>query len=267
MPPPKALIDTTVLTDALLKQTPEGQVARTALAAIPETQLPLYAIKEFKKGPLRAYVWLYNKIVASSWADASNAIRLVFVHRNLQATALQAVADFESSLSKRTTADLAKRYGNVGHALTDEFKIWLKTVIFSAWRRRRKMTTRVIAPLSCYDEFDVVIRQNGTIEIQPTRCGVDDCCLRAQFTKVPKTVEALLKACDQLPEKAETMKRRKALRHLHRTPNRNLDEDQCIALGDAVFAFQCPKDAVVLTTNVKDHGPLAAAVGVSAIKP
>jgi hypothetical protein len=103
--------------------------------------------------------------------------------------------------------------------------------------------------------------------MSPTYCGVDDCCLRQQFVRAPKTVEALLNACDKLPTKLETQKRRKALRQLYRTPGRVLDEEQCIALGDAVFAFQCPKDAVILTTNIKDHGPLAAAVGVSAVKP
>jgi hypothetical protein len=269
LPPPKALIDTTVLTDALLKQTADGHAARAALKAIPETQLPLYAIKEFKNGPLRSYVWLFNKIAASSWTDAINAIPNVFMQRNLQQTALRAVADFQSSLASKRTDDLVRKYGNgrVGDWQTAEAKIWLKTLIVGAWRRRRKVTTRVIGPLSCYNETDIVVRENGTIDIKPTHCGVPDCCLRIQFVKKPDVVEALLDACDQLPDKNETRKRRQALRHLHRTPNRDLDEKQCFALGDAVFAIQCPKDAVILTTNIKDHGPLAAAAGVKAVKP
>ena len=40
-----------------------------------------------------------------------------------------------------------------------------------------------------------------------------------------------------------------------------LTEEQCRFVGDAVFAFFCPDDAAILTTNVKDHKPLAEAIG------
>jgi hypothetical protein len=46
-----------------------------------------------------------------------------------------------------------------------------------------------------------------------------------------------------------------------------LDNGKCRSLGDAVFAFLAPADSVILTTNVKDHQPLAEALGKSAISP
>jgi hypothetical protein len=68
-------------------------------------------------------------------------------------------------------------------------------------------------------------------------------------------------------DKPETTKRRQALKQLARLPKRRLSEKDCRNLGDAVFAFQCPKDATILTTNLSDHRVLATAVGVSAVKP
>jgi hypothetical protein len=74
----KAYVDTTVLTDALLKQGPQGAVARGALKTYSETILPVYAIREFKAGPLNYWVWLHNKLVltksVSKTLDAISAI-------------------------------------------------------------------------------------------------------------------------------------------------------------------------------------------------
>jgi hypothetical protein len=38
-------------------------------------------------------------------------------------------------------------------------------------------------------------------------------------------------------------------------------------LGDAVFALLAPHDFVILTTNLKDHEPLASALGKTAQLP
>lgn len=268
--PSKALIETTVLTNALLKPTSEGKVARAAIAKISETQLPLYAIKEFKAGPLRGYVWFYNKVVSSSsWEDAICAIPLIWRHHNKMSTALKALTDFESSISKRMPADLAMQYPGQteGEIRRAEAAIWLRTLIFRAWRNRRKLTTRVVAPLSCYPETDPELKRNGQIDDTPVVCGVEDCCLRPLFVRDLTKLDELLTACEQCPEKPETQKRRKALRRLYRFPTRDLNESDCRALGDAVFVIQCPKDAVVLTTNIADHHPLAHAIGVSALSP
>jgi hypothetical protein len=43
--------------------------------------------------------------------------------------------------------------------------------------------------------------------------------------------------------------------------------ETCRDLGDAIFAFFCPSNAVVLTTNLGDHEPLANAIGKKAEKP
>ena len=74
----KAIVDTTVLTDALLKPDPQGNRARESLKRYSPTLLPTYGIKEFKAGPLHYYVWLHNKAVeASTYADVIDAITAV----------------------------------------------------------------------------------------------------------------------------------------------------------------------------------------------
>jgi predicted nucleic acid-binding protein len=270
--PDKAFIDTTVFVNALLKQTAEGDAARAALSQYTATELPVYAIKELKAGALRRYVWFHNKVVnTEEWADAVDAIRRVGAtpQRYLLSTALQALTDFESSMSKRLVATLAARYpGETESAMKRaEALIWLKTTIMRAWRRRRKITTHVVSELSCYRETDLNFKANGIVDDKPVKCGVQDCCLRAAFASKKDEIASLLKALDGLPDRSENMKRRAAIRHLARTPNRALPEELCRALGDAVFVLQCPADAELLTTNVRDHKPLADAIGKTVTSP
>jgi hypothetical protein len=46
-----------------------------------------------------------------------------------------------------------------------------------------------------------------------------------------------------------------------------MDAKDCRRLGDAFFALYAPPDAVILTTNIKDHAPLAEALGKQARIP
>jgi len=48
----RAFVDTTVLTDALLKVGEPRDRAKAAIARFVESLLPVYAIKEFQAGPL-----------------------------------------------------------------------------------------------------------------------------------------------------------------------------------------------------------------------
>jgi hypothetical protein len=266
----KAFVDTTILTDALLKQGVQRSIARNAIAGFAQSQLPMYAIKEFKAGPLRNYVWFHNKVVtASTWEDAVASIATVRRQANKMSTALQALSDFTSSVGKQLPANLAASYPNttLGEIQKKEGATWLKLKILQAWRHRRKLTTEIVAPLKCYKELDLKVDRNGLIDDRLVVCSVVDCCLRAQFVADAALVSSLLQACDQLPAKPETTKRRQSLKQLSRLPKRPLSEKDCRNLGDAVFAFQCPKDAVILTTNLADHSVLAGAAGVTAVKP
>ena len=63
----KAFVDTTILTDSLLK---DGAVAKTPKKGLKQfeiTELPVYAIKEFKSGPLKNFKWFHNKL--AHWWD------------------------------------------------------------------------------------------------------------------------------------------------------------------------------------------------------
>jgi hypothetical protein len=269
LPNNKAFLDTTVLADALMKPNGEGQVARDSFKKFSECLIPQYAIKEFKAGVLRNYVWLHTKaVLLASYGDVVHSLTKMWAKRNLSATALRAFADFENSISKRMPSDLGSKFPGqtIGQIQKAELETWLRTLIFRSWRKRHKIGT-VLRPLDCYFDTDLKLRVDGVIDDKPVRCGVEDCCLRVQLVVRKTDIAKMLAVFDELPTKAETGKRKEALKHLYRTPNRYLTEKQCVSLGDAVFALQCPSEATLLTTNIADHLPLGRALGVVVKKP
>ena len=118
-------------------------------------------------------------------------------------------------------------------------------------------------PLSCYGEVDP-IENRGIINIGEKDCVLEPTCALAQeFRKKPADVAALQAVVKMQGDSREYQRRYQALRELART-KRPFSMDKCRSLGDAVFAFLAPEDSTILTTNLRDHQPLAAALGKTA---
>jgi predicted nucleic acid-binding protein len=266
----KAILDTSVLTDILLNS---GEAKATALKAISrynEILLPVYAIKEFKAGPLANFVWIHNKLVVTdSYEKSIDALQRMSrtPRRYTTSTALQALKEASGSIAKQTTTDLLKKYGettSIDKILCDEFRLALKFRIFSSWKRRRKIATDVITPLACYREV-APYEKRGLIELEPKGCK-SECSMSTLLKSRPGDLRKMRDAIKD-SDKTENKRRSKILRQLYRTPGASLHDKECRYLGDAVFVFLAPEDAVILTTNITDHGLLAKALGKNAVSP
>jgi hypothetical protein len=191
--------------------------------------------------------------------------------RYLTSTSIEAVATASySALGQMTPAEAQAKYGSeisLDSIAADELRINLHSIILRAWRKRRRVTTSVVNPLSCYDEIDPV-EERGLIVVTPRGCIPGSTCVLArQFREKQKEVEALKAALEASGGTGrEHQKRYQALRELTRKSG-PFDHEKCRALGDAVFALLAPEDATILTTNLKDHKPLAEALGKSVVAP
>jgi len=259
----KAYIDTTVLTDALLKQDHQGQAARKALKDYSETLLPVYAIKEFQAGPLQYHIWLHNKLAQTkSLSMTMNAISAIIGWQNNRAkTALQVLSSLIALGTSREMTD---------EELADVYRISIAGLIIRAWSKRRNLTTSVTDDLRCYAETDPKIApHSGLFTNNPTICRLYDrqeCCLATSLKNKASELELLMHALDGLTRREDT-NRRGVLKKLWRTPEQPMGARDCVRLGDAFFALYAPADTVILTTNLKDHAPLANAIGKQATSP
>lgn len=271
----KAFVDTTILTDILLKPSEKGKIAKEALDKFKASLLPVYAIKEFKAGPLYNFTWMHNKLASTgSFTDSLHALHRMSMtpRRYTTSTAIESLIEAATATIKNgvTNKSLSEKYG--AKASTDAtlcaiFQLSIKTSIYKSWKRRRSVTTEIVQPLSCYKETDP-IDQKGLIELTSTKCKPENgCCLGSELRIRNKDLKTLTHTIKNLLGKSENDKRHKVLHEISRKPNQPVSEDYCRGLGDAYFALFCPDDADILTTNIRDHKPLAAALGKDAVTP
>jgi hypothetical protein len=159
---------------------------------------------------------------------------------------------------------LAHCLGTTDRDHADSYRLALASLIIRSWRKRRNITTQVVDDLLCYSETEPQLDKSGRFDLKPRHCSPEqECCLASQLKSQPEVLKVLRDAIPENSNRNEDQKRRKALKQLIKHPNTILDRDTCRHLGDAIFAFFCPKTAVILTTNVRDHGPLAQTQGAS----
>jgi len=265
-----AYVETTVLTNVLLKPgTKKQQQAKQALTQYDSTLLPVYSIKEWKRGPLDYFAYFHDKLVQTrSLKDTIKALNEIPPYNPYKKStafeALAAAAELESKTPPTKTAD----YGSKDEEMADRYRLASKTLIMKSWKKRRKITDKTIQDLECYTEAEPRIGEDGFFDLKPKDCDRDrECCLAGELKSAPEQLRKLRDAIPESSTREEDRRRRKVLKQLINTPKLPLGRDQCRSLGDAVFAFFCPVDAIVLTTNIRDHGPLAAAIGKEAKTP
>jgi hypothetical protein len=268
----KAFVDTTILTNALLKPS-SNQSSKDLLNKYSETQLPVYTIKEFKAGPLGNFAWFHNKLeLLGSFRKAMGVLQGVSMSpsRYRVSTALEAIMEATYATGKTTAGELVGKYGALAEdeaMITDRYRLAIKDLVYKAWKKRRKMTTKVVQELSCYEELELKDNR-GLIELKPTKCKVvSECCLADALRSNPGKLRKLCTAIQGQPRNREREKRYQILTDLLRKPKMLIDEKMCRYLGDAIIVYFAPDDATILTTNLKDHESLAAVLGKSVESP
>jgi hypothetical protein len=244
-----------------------------AIARYDSTEMPVYAIKEFKAGPLTYLVWAHNKLaLTQSLAKTMTAISAVLRRQpNRASTALNAVAEMISA-QKQSVGSLAERYGNGADPdaiSADQLRYSFRRRVMTGWAKRRELANDVVCPLDCYPETTPTVTEGNLLTVNSARCNQGSKCAMAEAMKqAPEQIEKLRRAIQAQPCSRENERRARVLKDIGRNPKRPLaDESACRALGDAAFAFLCPEDAVILTTNTRDHRPLASALGKTVASP
>jgi hypothetical protein len=261
-------VETTVLTNLLLKKDGSEKAAEAAIAKYASAIVHQFAWKEFKRGPLKNFVWAFNKLVDThSFLETLAALQRMSLspQKYLTATAIQAFhTAFTGMFSNPTIATLKLQHGNKAEAdqlHADALRLELKRTILGSWARRHSLFGGQQEILSCYPDADLT--ENGSrLEIKPRDCPKGaDCCLRAVLSSRRKDIRI---AKDALPndDRKETRERYRVLRQIEKHPNSIMSPADCQRFGDAYFVLFCPEDAVILTTNIRDIQPIADALSI-----
>lgn len=262
-----AFIDTTILTNILLKSGQLQESAKRALARYEKTLLPVYAIKEFKAGPLRNFIYAHNKLATTgSFASTIEAFQKLSLtpQRYKTATSLEALSQAEHSFAKNTLKEWSVKYGEdaeIDKVQCDEARLALRMRILIAWKRRRSIFDETVFPLDCYEEVSPFEDANKLIQDKPIKCRDGaKCSIKDLLLSNEADLKKIRDAIDSNSAKKEDRNRLKVIKKIIKHPRSELTDKECRYLGDAVFACLAPKNSVILTTNVNDHEPIANAL-------
>jgi hypothetical protein len=267
-------IETTVLTNLLLKLDGTENAARDLINKFDKIFVPQFSWKEFKRGPLSYYVWFHNKIASTdSFEQTLSALQRMSMspRKYLTATAIQAIhTGFVSLFSSVTIGDFNKRYdANVSIAtiMTKMYRLEMKRIIFNSWSIRNSFSGGMYHELSCYPDSELKENSN-IIDQDPRDCprGIKCCLLKDLIVRL-KDVESVRNSIPSSSGKKELIDRRDLLRSLYVRPSSVIGPKECRKIGDAYFVIFCPQDFTIITTNIGDIKPMADALGIDIVKP
>jgi hypothetical protein len=262
-----AFIETTVLTDFLLKRDGSETAAAIAFERFENKFVSQFAWKEFKRGPLKNFVWAHNKL-ADTRSLLATLAALQRLSRSLQryltSTAIQAVHTAFAGLFANPT-ELTQRYGakaNLDAIHADAMRLELKRMIFSAWNRRTALFGGPFHLLSCYPDAPLT-EVSKTIKVDPRDCpkGIE-CCLKNALVQRKRDLSIVREVLKANSDRQEIARRGKVIRQLEKHPTSLMEPRDCQSLGDAYFVFFCPQGCKILTTNLRDIQPMASRLHV-----
>lgn len=271
----KAFVDTTVLVNATLKTGNVNNAAKAGLSRYRSTQLPAYALKEFRLGAFKAFCWLHDKFLQTkSFGDTAAAVSKLSrsYAKNLPASVREALAESLNGQTRNLDiGELGKRYGksaNLDYIQADLCRLELKRIIAEAWIARKNICTEVVFYLPCFSDGTPSFSDNALIGLGTKSCKEGHTCeIKKILSGYKNELELILGKIKSLSNKGENKRRIDAIQEVLRMSSRPFADKECRALGDAVFAVLCPTDAEILTTNIVDHKPLAEVLGKRAVEP
>jgi hypothetical protein len=271
---PDAFLETTALTNYTLKKDGSEKAVAATLAKYQKVLVPQFAWKEFKRGPLSYFIWAHNKF-ADTGSYKATMLALQSLSRSpkryLTSTAIQAMhTAFVRAFDGVSLSELEERFGpkaKIDAVFADALRLEIKRVIFSSWGMRERLFGGPYHVLTCYPDRDLTDRKNR-IEAAPRDCAKGAaCCLKETLTSMPDELAKARSALKGEDTRREVTRRAKVLRQLQVHPNNVMGRKECQDLGDAYFVLFCPKDATIITTNMRDIEPMAKKLGRATESP
>lgn len=135
-------VETSVLTDYLLKKDGSETRASAAFARFRTISVPQFAWKEFKRGPLTYFTWAHNKLAdTGSLSGVLDALRKVMAtpQQYLKSSAVQALQSATATFPFKTLGALRAHYGDnadPNRVMGDAIRVELKRAILQSWKNR-----------------------------------------------------------------------------------------------------------------------------------
>jgi hypothetical protein len=272
-----AFIDTTILCNALNFSSKEDQnIALAALGCYKKTEIPYYALRELKAGPMSYWILAHNYLATeSSIEEARSRISKAGAFKPRQKTlGLEIIINGYDAVMQLLKEKAKSNYVPEFDEKT-ELENYIARKILKAWYNRNNIANLTIQPLSCFTDSELEFEgRNLRFEDKRFGCRSDVTCgaavnLKNQQADLDTILEVLRPPKEKLEtqEKQETTGRRSALKEISKKAPKDFPHKKCRSIGDAYFCIMAPNDSDILTTNKIDFEPLAKALRKNLVVP
>jgi predicted nucleic acid-binding protein len=266
-----AVLDTSILTDALLKNATRGEAVRECLSRFDQILVPGYAVKEFIAGPLTYFSWLHNRVTSEE------SLQAVFdwLHRISRtprryatSTVIEALREAAAHAKEHHLDSLTERHGrrtSLDAVIKDQLRLSLRGTILTAWARLRGYSSSIVDSPSCFRGGELS-HAGDLLLIAGSRCLGKECNLWP-IASARASLVALQAAVEETRPSRERERRLAVMERVVATPGTPISEKECRALGDVMIVLSGPPDATIVTSNVRDFASLCRATEKEMMNP
>ena len=142
----------------------------------------------------------------------------------------------------------------------EELLLYLPHAIEEAWEGFDGSVDGLIDETGCVKAKEPLVKVGDAYSpFKKCKKAEKKCRIDEFFKNNKPQFELVLNKILSIPDEdkdAELRRTEKILKKALDFPENMLDADNCWNCGDAIISVECPKEAILLTTNIKHYGPL-----------
>ncbi len=266
----KIFIETTIMTDYLLK---DKNKVNNVLYNYNRKITSNYVRMEFKKTPLNYLIYLHNKAVScKNITEVHEAINKLSsnYHKYRLLSTLENVTNFYKNVFEKRPSEIIIECGNMtlNEYLREKAISHFSLLIRKCWRKFDETVDEIINPMECFVDIQPPYKKGRIYRDDTRTCkkSQNKCNIRGFINENRGTFNNILNKLQEMGAvDQETKKRRKSLKRILRTENKQVTIEDCRACSDAIIAVEAPEGAAIFNNNKKHYDPICDAIGKKSI--
>ncbi len=267
-PNSKLFLETTIQINQFSADAEKKDTINAIISQFNQILSSTYVKMEFRRRFIQDLVYLYNVALQDAETFSDVFLRIDKLsseyHKRKIKGIIASFCRFFSDIEKKEDS------GPLGKKLLELAIAFFRQSILVAWEKFDKGIDTILNETDCHhgkigpvltgEKFDNRMSKCKKAEI---RCKIIDF-----FIQNKETFGKIYEKLSNMEElDAEQEKTKNILGKALKYPQNMADKQNCYGCGDAIIAVESPKDAILLTTNIKHFEPICSEIEKKSISP
>lgn len=227
-----------------------------------------YVKMEFRRRFIQDLVYLYNEALIDAENFADVFLRINKLHADYHKRKIKGIiAGFCRFFSDKKEEEIN---GPIGKELLEMAIPYFRQAIEIAWESFDNGIHMLLNETDCFHAKNKPILKGEKFDNKLSHCKKSDikCKIVDFFNQHKELFKAIHLALSQIKNlDDEQEKIQKALESAFKFPQNMADRETCWKCGDAIIAVESPKEAILLTTNIKHFEPICSTLNKKCTTP